>query len=464
MQTTRITELQDLVTTPAEQEWLELKSWIDLKDARCRANTARHLAAIANFGGGYLVLGFNKDGTRCPKAADVRKVYAQDEFSGIIAQYLQPKFQCEVSFATADGVDHPVVWVPSHGATPVISKANGPHDAKGRPEGIVSGQVYIRTPKPESVTITTPDQWAAVIQRCVLARRDEMVSMFSSIVSGGGQVAVPDRPSERATLTAWHKATQAAFQESVAHLDPKPRLWLNRNFIQFSYLIRNREGTIVPADQLLRVVQQANTAVRDTVRYGWSMFYPFTRPEIMPRFMTDPAVDGGDTEFLQANLLEKGETRHLDFWRVSRDGRVSLVRNYHEDRFEKRPEDIQEGEKWFDPYLHVRDVTELVRHARAYAEEFAEIENICFLFEWQGLKTRIVASLNPERYYSSRAYISQADERVVYDCFPQAEVIGNLPAVVSRLYAPVDRLFNPRSSVSPEWVSRQMTSFVVQGL
>lgn len=464
MYTTQITELQDLVATPTEREWLELKSWVDLADARTRAGIARHLAAIANYGGGYLVFGFNKDGTRCAPANEVRKLYAQDAIAGIIAHYLQPKFQCEVAFENLAGVVHPIVWIPSHSATPVISKADGPQDAKGRPEGIRSGTIYVRTPKPESVPATTPEHLDNVIQRCVVARRDELVSMFSSIVSGGTLAAKPDTPTQRERLTAWHHAAQAAFQRAVMHLDPQPRLWLEANFVQLSYMIRGRDGAAIPAGEMLRIVEKVNTAVRDTVRYGWSMFHPFTRPEIMPHFMADPAVDGGDTEFLQANLLEKGETSHMDFWRVSPDGRASLIRNYHEDRFGRRPDDIADDAKWFDPWLHVRDITEVVRHSRALSEEFTDVQDICFLMEWKGLKSRVVASLNPERYYGGRDYTSHTDERTVYGCVAQAEVIGNLPGVVSTLYAPVDRLFNPRSGVSPEWISAQMKNFVVPGL
>ena len=463
MYTERITELQDLLTSPVEREWLELKSWIDLTDARARAGIARHLAAIANYGGGYLVFGFNNDGTRCLATTNARKAYGQDVIAGIVAHYLQPKFQCEVSFEEFAGVEHPIVWVPPHGATPVISKADGPQDAKGRREGIQSGIIYIRTPKPESIPATTPENLDKLIQRCVVARRDEMIGMFSAIVAGRTAAKV-EAPTARERLAQWHHAAQAAFQESVARLDPKPRLWLQDNFVHLSYMIRNRDGAAVPADQMLYVIEKVNTAVHDTVRYGWSMFHPFTRAEIMPRFMTDPSVDGGDTDFLQANLIEMGETTHLDFWRVSPDGRASLVRNYHEDRFEKRPDDISDREKWFDPWLHVRDITEIVRHARALSEEFTDVEEICFLLEWRGLKSRVVASLNPERYYSNHAYASNANERVVFLCFPHAEVIGNLPGVVSRLYAPTDRLFNPRSDVSPEWVSAQMKKFVVPGL
>jgi hypothetical protein len=462
--TRQITELQDLVANPTEREWLELKSWIDLTDPRFRAGTARHLAAIANYGGGYLVFGFNKDGTRCSAHEGVRKLYNQDMISGIVSHYLQPKFQCEVSFETIAGVEHPIVWVPAHGATPVFSKADGPQDSKGRREGIQGGLVYIRTPKPESVPVTTPEMWTPLIQRCVLARRDELVGMFSSIVSGGAGLVKLNTQSERDKLVSWHRATQAAFQSEASKLETKLKLSLETSFVQFSYMIRTRNPTALPPDKMLSIVEKLNNAVRDTVRYGWSMFHPFTRSEISPRFMTDADVDGGNTEFLQTSLLEKGETHHLDFWRVAPDGRASLIRNWHEDQYKKRPPNIAENAKWFDPWLHVRDITEVVRHARAFSEEYPDVQDICFMLEWKGLKSRVVASLNPERYHDNHPHTAQADERVIYDCFPHAEVIGSLPDVVSRLYAPLDRMFNSRSSVSPEWVSQQMKQFIVVGL
>ena len=464
MYTRQITELQDLIEKPVEREWLELKSWIDLKDksSPARAGIARHLAAIANYGGGYLIFGFNDDGTRCAANGDVRKHYSHDVIAGIVDRYLQPKFQCEVAFESFGGVEHAIVWIPPHGSSPVITKTDGPQDARGQPQGIRAGAIYIRSPKPESVPITSPEQWDKLVQRCVLARRDQLVGMFSSIVSGGIPTSKVEPGKERKKLDEWHRATQNMFQQEAVRMEPKVRVWLERNFVQFSYMIRSASGGQIPASEALRVAEKVNYAVRDTVRYGWSMFYPFTRPEISPRFMTDPSVDGGYTEFLQASLFEENHTGHLDVWRISLDGRASLIRNFHEDRFSKRPDEIGEEEKWFDPWLHVRDITEIVRHARAMSEEFTDVEEICFLIEWKGLKLRVPATLNPERYVSGDT--CQSDQRIVFSCFPQAEVIGNLPIVVSSLYAPLHRMFDARFNVSPEWVSGQMPGFIVPGL
>jgi hypothetical protein len=462
MYTRPASQLQDLVEKPVEREWLDLKSWVDLSTADhvARATCAKHLAAIANYGGGYLVFGFEDDGKRCAQKNDVRAVYAHDVFAGIIDKYLQPKFQCEVSFPEFEGVEHAVVWVPSHGVSPVIAKADGPKDSRGVIQGIKSGAVYIRAPKPESVPVSTPEHWERIIQRCVLARRDEMVSMFSAIVAGGAPKAESGDKRER--LTAWHRATQqAAFQEA-GRVALQSRYPLTENFVQFSYVIRHRNGRLVKASKALEVTEKLNTVVRDTVNSGWSMFYPFRQEPIAPRFSTDAAVDGGNTEFLQASMMEGGRTRHADFWRLSFDGRASVLRGLQEDNFERSPHNISTGQKWLDPWLHVRDITELVRHARAFAEEFEDVSDVCFMLEWRGLNSRVIASL-ANRYYSE-IYTAHSDARTVYEPVPLAEIIGDLPIVVARLFAPVYRIFDPRADMTAAYVKRELQRFIESGL
>src|SRR5262249_38507461 len=130
---------------------------------------------------------------------------------------------------------------------------------------------------------------------------------------------------------------------------------------------RHRKDERIPDAEGLAVIEKLYTAVKDTVRYGWSMFYPFTRPEIAPRFAADPTVDDGNRDFIETSLFENGDTDHVDFWRISLEGRASLLRNLYEDRF-PTPHEVPTGKKWFDPWLHVRDPTEVVRHARAFAD------------------------------------------------------------------------------------------------
>ena len=51
--------LQDLVENPPVNLDVELKDWMDIpNDVVARANVGRHIAALANHGGGYLLFGF----------------------------------------------------------------------------------------------------------------------------------------------------------------------------------------------------------------------------------------------------------------------------------------------------------------------------------------------------------------------------------------------------------------------
>ncbi|MGA8940225.1 MAG: hypothetical protein WB439_13770 [Acidobacteriaceae bacterium] len=457
----KISQIQDLVESPAERETLELKSWVDLSTADhvARAKCAKHLAAIANHGGGYLVFGFNKDGTRCARKNDVRTAYGHDVFAGIIEKYLHPKFQCDVLFPECQGVEHPVVWIPTHGMSPVIAKADGPKDPKGAVQGIHSGVVYIRTAKPESVPASTPEHWQKIIRRCVLASRDEMLALFSAVMSGVGSRESPPETT-RKRLETWHVSAQHPARVAASIAEAKTRYPLAENFVQFSYMIAHSEEQRIAAKDAFLLVQKLNAAVRDTVRYGRSMFYPFTRKEIGPKFNSDAAIDGGDTDFLEANTF-RGDSDRGEFWRIALDGRATIIRPFEEDTYEQSPPDIPEGGKWFDPRIHIRDIMEVVRHARAFAEEFENVSDICFQCEWFGLKGRRVTT--HERYQSD-IYIASTDWRRQYDCVAFGLVAADAPEVVARLFAPVYRVFNPRGDISAGYVRRYMDSFIVPGL
>ena len=50
-------ELQELVDAPRERLDVEYKAWQDLTDGEASAKLAKHLCALANLGGGFLVFG-----------------------------------------------------------------------------------------------------------------------------------------------------------------------------------------------------------------------------------------------------------------------------------------------------------------------------------------------------------------------------------------------------------------------
>jgi len=78
-------DLQDLIDNPPETLDIELKDWIDIGNDRvAQANTARHLAALANYGGGHLLFGFHDSRKPNPSIPYPIKMYERDTVSSIV--------------------------------------------------------------------------------------------------------------------------------------------------------------------------------------------------------------------------------------------------------------------------------------------------------------------------------------------------------------------------------------------
>src|SRR5450755_143840 len=121
-------ELRELVDSPNETLDTEYKEWLDLADnTEARADTARHIAALANHGGGRIVFGFTDSMEICPPNPFSKVTYDHDLIAGIVKKYLEPTFHCDVQIVRSTaGKDFPIVIVPPHGAVPICSNAGGP--------------------------------------------------------------------------------------------------------------------------------------------------------------------------------------------------------------------------------------------------------------------------------------------------------------------------------------------------
>src|ERR1700728_3025840 len=170
-------ELQELIDNPSESLAVEYKCWLDLDDKTVKANVARHIAALANYGGGALVFGITDDMLPDPGTPSTVN---RDVISGIVKRYLEPPFQCEiVEVQSARGIRHPVVVVPPHGSSPICAKASGP-TVGGKTQGISQGAYYIRKPGPASEAITTSVEWTPLIRRCAMHERASILGAIDA--------------------------------------------------------------------------------------------------------------------------------------------------------------------------------------------------------------------------------------------------------------------------------------------
>ena len=368
-------ELSELVDDVSEREEVEYKSWLDFTDGKARADLARHIAGLANFGGGHIVLGIDDKGSSCGSAPAGYAV-DHDLIGSITQKYLDPALHCEVRWVQAkDGVDHPIIIVPPHGATPICAKMNGP-EIKGRVSGITAGVYYLRKPGPETAPIISPAEWRDVIRRCALHDRTAILSAVSAALSPSSLA----RPADNAKLRDWAAAADAAYDMKIG--DQEFVVPIRDARFQLSYRIETESPASVPLDRLENVLREITGEVDQTVRSGWSLFYIFNRDPLAPYWSNDASLP--EDEFLEANLIATDRTSGFDFWRVSPDGLATVIREYREDtaNFDAP------SRRTFNPRRMMRVLAELVRHAEAFSSRFDHPVRVEFLCHWRGLAGR----------------------------------------------------------------------------
>jgi hypothetical protein len=449
-------DLADLVEYPRETLEIELKAWLDLKQPLVRAKIARHMAALSNHGGGYLVFGFLDDLTRDPNAPPNILHYDRDEFTGIAKHYLTPSFQCDVSrVAASDGAEYVVVRVPGHGSIPIAAKANGPSDAKGRAQGIASGTYYLRKAGPESAPIVGAEDWNAIIRRCVLSDRQSLLSDIASLV----QAPVPAAKVTRDTLIEWDRESEERWLQLLAHAHELSwSVSIKNNRCRLSYVI-GTEAEALPQADLRRLLEEVNIDVRATVWTGWSMFYPFTRPEIAPAFHAEKS-DGTGGDVLEANLMGMGDldTSLPDFWRIAPDGRATIIRPYREDRLRSVTSLNRAAGTWLSPETIIRETAEIVTHATLLARRFETATSVSFRCTWLGLADRQIDEFDPSIYWSP-GKVAKADNRTIEGEWALADLVNSWPEIVSELACPVLRIFG-FEECGPTLVERMAPRFV----
>jgi len=447
MPTKRQDELRELVDDPNETLENEYKSWLDLSDPETRAGLARHLSALANHGGGRIVVGFSDDLNYAGPNPYSGVSWDRDSISGIVKKYLEPTFQCDVfGVQSTAGNQHPIVLVPPHGAVPICSKADGP-TVNGKPAGIRNSTYYIRKTGPESAPITTSDEWRALIRRCVMHDRAALLAAIDASLQGSTKTPTADE-----ILRKWHDAAYAKYVRNVETFKAPSEL-VQRNS-QFSYLIQTQDGQRLDPNQLREALMRVNVEVYDLVHTGWSMFYVFTVPEVAASFSVDPAVDEGSQDFLECSLLVDVSKRGFgaDTWRVAPDGRATLIRDYWEDEgFIAATTGMKPG-SWFSPNIMARSLAEFVRHARGFAEKFDAPTNVTFRCEWRGLAGRTIFDPNVLWRTGQKA---KADSRAVIATFPIAALSTSWRDIVVELGNPIARLFGIGEIFTPDWIAGQ---------
>ncbi|CAO3449872.1 AlbA family DNA-binding domain-containing protein [Azospirillum largimobile] len=379
------TELLALVNSPQESLNIEVKRWIDLGDKAGAATIAKAAIALANHGGGFILLGFEelsdgsfRVGQPVPPALDA---YSQDAIARIVASYAEPSFQVQVTHIRRSGTDgtvHPVVIVPGSHRVPIQAKKGSPDQ-----KTLIAGRVYIRRPTPESAEPATAADWRDLFDRCIRAGRDDLLDAIRGILDGRGVAAEELPPSKLEKLKVWRNRGLMRWRELVADgADPQSAESLGY------YTVAYQIDAPLPGRTLSEVHDLLDRA---TVRHtGWSPWWVPTRNGIRP-YIHDDTVEcylGDEPGHWLA------DPAHTDFWRVTAEGQALLVRGFDEDSI---PDRLSRG-KGFDITMPVWRIAECFLQAASFTKQLSSTPApLTIMVTWTGLQGRELVHIEGRR-------------------------------------------------------------------
>lgn len=265
-----IKELQPLLGEPREDLAAEYKTWLDLSTNEHKAILAKAAIALANHGGGYIVVGFEDHGHQLAPAdrpANMLEV-AQDEVNAAIQRFATPQFHCELYNVPhpAGQAKHPVIVVPGNMTEPVMSKRDC--------AGVIShNRCYIRKPGPRSEEPQTAEEWRVLLRRCVLAGREDMLEAIRSIVTGRVETALLPL-NARDELHAFCEGARARWLMLAEGLPDNSPAHFSLGHYELGFSLIGAQ----PTPNLVELQTRLEAARRIRLT-GWPVFLSMTTPE-----------------------------------------------------------------------------------------------------------------------------------------------------------------------------------------
>ena len=381
-------DLQPLVSEPREDLAVEYKTWLDIAREEGKATLAKACIALANHGGGFVVIGFEELADSLTSVVRPNELcdITQDAVNSLIRRYADPDFHCQLHTIThpTTRVNHPIVAVPAHLAVPVITRRAC--------EGTIRQHAcYIRKPGPRSEVPQTTEEWRTLLRRCVQANREDMLSAIRSIVLGRAETETA-APNLLHDFEDFRTTSFERWQTLTEHLGPTSP----EKFPNGYYEISIHPTHAVPADTLT-VLQERLSRARRIKLTGWTPFLEMNRNEWEP-IPLNHHIEAWIGRRTDDNTPR--EPQFSDYWRASREGQLYTIRGYTEDSLEDR-RNVRPGTV-LDVTLPVWRIGEVLYFASRFIDEFDGIQAILINFKFTGLSGRTITSINPSRWTGSR--------------------------------------------------------------
>jgi hypothetical protein len=484
-------DIDELLRVPNEGLNVEVKSWLNPTIPADIVKIVKGTFAIRNRNGGFLIIGLDDKSLKPDlkkKPENVRATYHTDKIQSIISKYASSLFEVEVAFGEMDGVEIPVIVVPSGVRFPVATKAHLDDPAGKRV--IDFGQVYFRTLRTNgtpSTAVAQPQDWEDIVEICFENREADLGRFLRRLVGGGsGDIAMLlDAVVGRRTREPGSEDDEGGSSSgggpdrsggggsggalARAPLRDQARAFLDEGMNRFSTELAARK-LVGEAERIAEAGSWEISLVFDPLKVGELPTEKFRQilASSNPRYTGWPVwLDSSDFQNTASRPAVRSNgwesfvvslehwSNHLDFYRFDPNGRFYLHRNLQDDAVAK----IQPG-KVLDPILVTIRIAEAVAVGLTFAKALdwsVEQTTLGFSARWTKLRGRKLESwANPMAYISPRGQAS--DDTVVGFTQLRADIPTNAIApAVEELVRPLFVLFDgfemPSLAIE-SWVQR----------
>lgn len=420
-------KLRALLQNPHETLDVEIKDWLNLDDKISQADLAQAILALANHGGGYILIGFKENlGTFSPTQASepVKSLYNQDRINGIIKRYADPQVNSDCY--NIEG--HPVIIVHGGYSVPIRCVHSGPDEKHVR-----QNAYYIRRPGPTSEEPKTGQEWATLIRRCVLSDKESLIKELRLLFTD--QHSQPQGNSS-AFHEDWVNTSWSRFEKlNIEHFEQFENSPYKMGYWLGSY-------SVIPSVEGLDLSSLYNGLAKCIGNEtGWPIGL-FMQAENSKPYPYNNCVE---TYLAKMN----GNPRNSDFWRASLRGNFFIIRGFEEDS------DVDSAGKLFDVLIPIWRVGELLLHASRFVKEFVPTGcSLIVSMKWWGLNGRRLAS-STSKYYMPNNRLSRQNEVSSYLVIEDAlSIEPNLSSFVENLTGSLYEVFDffrmPNETISDE--------------
>ena len=425
---------------------IEFKRTLPLKHPQGKAKLAKEICALANHGGGWIVLGREDDGTYPSQRPEELGEINQDTINQIASAYLQPAPHCSVKWVKPDDTDYEVlvIRVPQVGIAHICGLKNGPDDGKGNLVGIRKGVHYIRKAGPTSAPIESQDEWQSVIRRCVLSDKTALLGALSTMMNQ--PVATEEKgtnilDADIAHLTAkWREDAQKHSYE----------VDLLKNFVCYGFQFLEAEKTSIDN------IKQALLRRSGDTLHNYSFFdNGYLGPNNQTRVIEVQDTDGLEVYKTSPDF----DMRHA--WRLSEALSGCEIVSYREDT--KRIKDVVEGQSslkwergtkiWIDYQIYLANsFLAIVNHL---ADHIGYTRKVRIRVIFSGLKGRSLDSPDFRVDYSMN-YIAHQDTKNIDFTIERSALSPEVrSSTIVSMIQPMNKL-TQGPEVTPETVLRSL--------